>query len=76
MAAVTPTPANRCKGIYADGTANRRLYCLKTAADDGNVMACVTMKYFKVTCSKVNVQCNSLSGAYVAAVTCCAQKLY
>lgn len=77
MAAVIPTPARQCKGTFANGEADIRLKCVKSLDDEGNkVYTCATWRYFRVTCSKVNRQCNSLSGAYVAAVTVCNQRLY
>lgn len=77
MAATLPLPPNHCRGTNADGTPDNEFYCLKEIDNDGNpVYSCVTMRYFKVTCTAINQQCNSLSGAYVAAVTICNQKLY
>lgn len=77
MAAVTPLPGNGCKGTHEDDTADIRLKCKKTEDDDGNpVYNCSTMRYFRVNCSKLNTQCNTLSGAWVAAITVCQQKLF
>jgi hypothetical protein len=36
----------------------------------------ITMRLFYAKCPKVNMLCNKLSNAYVAAVTVCAQRLY
>jgi hypothetical protein len=79
--AITPTPAlpeNGCLGLEQDGvTVDRKLKCVKSEDEDGSkVYTCTTWRYFRVNCPKINFQCSSLSGAYVAAVTVCNQKLY
>lgn len=73
MAAVTPVPGNHCVGTHANGDTDIRLKCLKS---DGETYTCATWRYFLVTCPKVNFQCSSLSGAYVAAATVCRQNLW
>jgi len=72
MAAVTPLPGNSCVGTYEDGTPNIQQKCLKS----NGVTTCTTWKYFLVQCPKVNQQCSSLSGAWVAAITVCNQALF
>ena len=75
---VIPTPVgNHCLGKHYDGSIDRRLRCVKTFDNDGApVYNCATSRYFRVNCSKINQQCSSLSGGWVAAVTVCAQKLF
>ncbi len=36
----------------------------------------VGMRFFFVTCSKINQQCSAQSGAFVAAATVCGQNLF
>lgn len=72
MAAVTPVSANGCVGSYEDGTPNIQQKCLKS--DD--TITCTTWKYFLVQCPKINQQCSSQSGAWVAAITVCNQALF
>lgn len=36
----------------------------------------VTWRLFYPACPKINANCNPLGGAYLAAVTICAQRLY
>lgn len=89
--AVTPTPiGNHCIGKQADRKVNVggvlttivgdpiiQFKCMKNLDTNGDpVYTCATWRYFRVTCSKINRQCNSLSGGYVAAVTVCNQKLF
>lgn len=74
--ATTPTPGNGCIGTYANGDPDIRLKCLKETTDDGDVFNCSTMRLFRVNCSKINRQCNSISSAYVAAITVCSQRLW
>lgn len=77
MAAVTPTPANKCIGTYEDGSPNLQLYCYKGKDDSGNpIYTCATWKLFRANCPKVNQICNQTSEAWVAAITVCAQKLF
>ena len=77
MAAVTPVSGNNCRGTYENGTPNIQLKCVKSVTDGGSeVFTCATWRYFRVNCPKVNFQCSSLSGAYVAAITVCNQKLF
>ena len=77
MAAIAPLSGNNCRGQYADGTPNIQVKCVKSIDDEGDpVYACTTWRYFKVNCPKVNFQCSSISGAYVAAITVCRQALY
>ena len=77
MAAVPPISTNHCKGTYADGTPNVNLYCYKGVDDQGDpIYTCATWRKFKVNCSKTNRLCSSLSSAYVAASTVCAQSLW
>lgn len=77
MAAVTPVSGNNCRGTYADGTPHINLKCVKSLDDEGApVYACNTWRYFRVNCPKINQQCSSISGGYVAAITVCTQKLY
>jgi len=77
MAAVPPLSGNNCRGSFEDGTPNIKVKCVKTLDDQGDkVFACVTWRYFRVTCPKLNQQCSSLSGAYVPAITVCNQKLF
>lgn len=77
MAAVTPVTSNHCVGNYEDGTVNRKLYCLRAVDDQGDpVYTCATWRFFRVSCPKLNQQCSSLSGAFVAAITVCNQHLY
>lgn len=77
MAAVTPVSANKCKGTFADGTPNTKFYCYKGLDEEGDpVYTCATWRLFRVSCSKINQQCNSLSQAYVAASTVCNQRLF
>lgn len=77
MAEVTPTPARGCRGTYEDGTANIQLKCMKGLDGDGDkTFNCSTMRYFKVNCSKINVLCSSVSGAFVPAITICNQRLW
>jgi hypothetical protein len=77
VAVVTPLPGNGCLGTNVDGTVNRHFKCVKTVENDGSkVYTCSTWRFFRVNCPKINFQCSSLSGAYVAAVTVCNQKLF
>ena len=77
MAAVTPVSANKCVGSYADGTPNRQLYCNKGNDSLGDpIYTCATWRMFRVQCPKVNMQCSTLSEAYVAAITVCNQRLF
>ena len=77
MAAVTPITGNKCRGTYEDGTPNNKFYCKKEIDDNGDpVYTCAGWRKFRVNCPKVNAQCNSLSEAYVAAITCCNQRLF
>lgn len=77
MAAVTPVPSNGCLGTFADDSVNRQLKCQKSVDDDGNpVYTCATWRLFKANCPSTTRQCNTLSTAYVAAVTVCAQRLF
>lgn len=77
MAAVPPLSGNKCVGQYADGTPNRNLYCLKGYDDQGRkIFTCATWRKFRVNCPVINQLCNSLSEAYVAAITVCNQHLY
>jgi hypothetical protein len=70
-------PENHCKGVHRDGTPDIQFKCLKSEDEEGNkVYTCTTKKLFKVTCNKVNRQCNSRSQAFVAAVTVCNQRLF
>lgn len=74
---VIPTPiGNHCIGKHYDGTTDRRLRCVKTFDEGSPVYNCATSRYFRVNCSKINKQCSSLSGGWVAASTCCQQKLF
>lgn len=75
---VLPTPVgNHCLGKHYDGSIERRLRCVKTHdANNAPVYNCTTSRYFRVNCSKINQQCSSLSGAWVAASTVCSQKLF
>lgn len=75
--ATLPLPGNKCKGVYASGKPNRKFYCLKNLDSEGDpVYSCAAMRYFKVSCNKINGQCNSISGAWVAAATVCSQNLF
>ena len=77
MAAITPVTANHCIGQYADGTDNIQLKCYKGLDDSDNPLyTCATWRYFRVQCPKLNQQGSNLSGAYVAAVTVCNQRLF
>ncbi len=75
---VLPTPiGNSCHGTHADGTADLQLKCVKSFDQDGApVYACATSKFFLVNCPKINKQCSARSGAWVAAVTVCNQRLF
>jgi hypothetical protein len=76
MAAVTPTTANKCKGTFADGLPNLKHYCNKGLDSEGDpIYTCTTWRSFRANCPKSNVQCSSLSEAFVAAVTVCNQRL-
>lgn len=72
MAVVAPTISNGCLGSDIDGEALRYFKC---KADDGS-RTCQTQKFFYVTCANPIITCNQLSGAFVAAVTVCGQRLY
>lgn len=75
--AVPAITGNKCVGTYADGTPNRKLYCLKGTDNNGDpIYTCATWRKFRVNCPKVNFLCSSLSEAWVAAVTVCNQKLF
>ena len=76
--AVAPTPiGNHCKGTYGDGTPNIQFRCLKKYDVDGTPLYnCAGKRYFLANCPKINQLCSSLSGAWVAASTVCAQRLY
>lgn len=77
MAATTPTPSNGCKGTFANGDPDLRLKCVKELDDEGEkVFNCATMRLFRVNCSKINRQCNTISAAYVPAITVCSQRLF
>lgn len=77
MAVVTPLPSNKCVGVNVDGSANDQLYCLKGNDAQGNpIYTCATWRYFLVQCPSINQLCSSQSGAWVAAVTVCNQKLF
>lgn len=78
---LTPIPAlpeNHCLGLQPDGVKiDRKMLCVKGFDDAGNpIKTCATWRLFKANCPKINVQCSVLSSAYVAAVTCCNQKLF
>lgn len=76
---LAPLAVNNCIGVRANGTFNRQLRCLRSVDSDGSnaLYGCATWKYFRVQCppTAANVMCNSLSGAYVAAITVCNQHL-
>lgn len=73
---VVPTPANKCHGVFsASGLPDVQLRCLKSSSGGVNTYECVGMKLFNANCSNQNLLCNSLSTAWVAAVTCCQQRL-
>lgn len=36
----------------------------------------VSWRFFYVNCSRLNIQCNSYSGAYLPAVTVCSQGFF
>lgn len=77
MAATPALPENRCRGTFADGTADTRFKCVKSFDDEGNkVFTCTTKRLFKVSCASVNRQCSARSEAFVAAVTVCNQRLF
>lgn len=78
MAAITPTPiGNSCRGVYGDGTPNIQFRCVKSKDNDGvPVYNCAGRRYFKANCPKSNQQCSQLSGAWVASVTVCRQRLF
>ena len=72
MAVVTPTPGNHCTGTFLNGDLDLRLKCMKS---DGT-NTCATWRYFTVNCPKVNSQCSTRSGGFVASITVCAQNLW
>ena len=77
MARVYPVSANKCVGELADGTPDLQLYCYEGDDDQGDpVYTCTTMRKFKATCPKVSQNCSNSSEAYVAAITCCNQRLF
>lgn len=77
MAAIAPVSGNNCRGVYADGTQNLRLKCVKSLDGEGQpVFACTTWRFFKVSCPKLNQTCSSVAGAFLPAITVCRQKLY
>lgn len=77
MAYIPVSTINHCVGENADGTPNRQLYCLKGYDDqDAPIYTCAKWRKFRVNCPKVNSLCSNLSEAYVAAITCCNQKLF
>ena len=77
MAAITPVSKNGCIGQHENGDPNIQLKCLKGYDDQAQkIYTCSTMRYFKVKCPKLNQLCSSLSGAWVAAITVCNQKLF
>jgi hypothetical protein len=77
MAATPALPGNRCRGVFADGTPDTRFKCVKSIDEEGNkVYTCTTKRLFRVSCPKVNRQCNARSEAFVAAVTVCNQRLF
>lgn len=74
---VVPVSGNNCRGKFPNGDPDIRFKCVKKLDNDGApVFTCSTFRYFRVSCPKLNQQCSSLSGAYVAAVTVCNQKLF
>jgi hypothetical protein len=74
---VYPISGNNCIGQKGDGSVWRKKKCLKGVDKYGyNYYTCCEWRYFLVSCSKINVQCNPLSGAYVAANTVCRQHLW
>lgn len=77
MAAVTPTPGNKCKGNDVNGNKLYQLYCYKGNDDNGDpIYTCATWRKFRVSCPKVNALCSNLSEAYVPAITVCNQRLF
>lgn len=77
MAAVTPLPGTQCVGTHADNTPDLQLKCLKGLDNSGNpIFTCATWRKFRVSCPKINQSCNSLSEAWVAAITVCNQRLF
>jgi len=72
MAVIAPTISNGCLGEDRDGEALRHFKCKENDGD----YSCRTQKFFYVTCANPIVLCNQLSGAYVAAVTVCNQRLF
>ncbi len=68
-------PTLVCTNITAQ--TNTGLKCLKPANTAGDVFAtCAKWKYFAPSCRQGNTLCNPLSGAYVAAITVCTQRLF
>lgn len=77
MAAIPPLSGNNCRGVYENGLPNIKVKCVKNLDDEGaKVFSCVTWRYFRVSCPKLNQQCSSLSGAFLPAITVCTQKLF
>lgn len=76
MAAVTPATSNKCRGTNDDDTPNIQLYCYKGEDDnDDPIYTCATWKRFRAQCPNSNLQCSTMSEAYVAAITVCRQRL-
>jgi hypothetical protein len=77
MAVVYPITSNNCLGNHSDGTAWRKLKCVQSVVDETTTYTCSTWRYFLANCSvRTNMQCNPLSGAWVAACTVCRQQLW
>jgi hypothetical protein len=65
---VAPVTSNSCV---------RKLFCNKGLDANGDkIFTCATWRRFNANCPKVNFQCNSLSAAWVAAITVCNQRLF
>lgn len=76
---IYPLPiGNGCVGQNSDGSVWREQKCVTGYDVTGNkIYSCTTMLYFYAQCEAGTIlQCNPLSGGYVAANTVCNQKLF
>lgn len=53
-----------------------KMRCKYTDANGQAAYRTVTWKLFYPNCSNTNLQCNSINGAYVPAITVCLQRLW